>query len=276
MSFVVKVPRRSQGIPPGLAEAASSRDPQSLEAIEAKAIEAVRGDPWRAYEWVVFGDSPLPSEQVMQKVTTNPHRGPLDAAEVTHVSKTVHNSPSWKPARLERVKGGKVLPADTPSTFETEADAAATLERFRRLGSQAGVPMAAHLQYGVVCPLSEWEVSAGQATVDRERQQIQAEVELVGLSESQRSIMARIKELQAQLDRPSAQHSDPPARNEDVPEHGSEEWKAAIVAAVRGGEGSTSVARRFNTNDRQVRRYMKRAQPAPVAGQMIDPALLGE
>jgi hypothetical protein len=52
----------------------------------------------------------------------------------------------------------------------------------------------------------------------------------------------------------------PKPQQPDVPDKGSDEWKAAMVKAVEAGEGTTSVARRFDTSDRQVRRYVERAR----------------
>jgi len=102
----------------------------------------------------------------------------MDAAELETVRKTVYNSASWRAAKPERVKGGKLIPAQTPTIFPTEKDAQQTLERFHRLGTEAGVPMAGHLAYGVVAPMDEWESTNGQPTADREREQVQAEVEV--------------------------------------------------------------------------------------------------
>jgi transposase-like protein len=96
--------------------------------------------------------------------------------------------------------------------------------------------------------------------------------------------MEEIKELQKLLDLPqtggsSVGRGTEPASHDPIPPKGTDEWKAAIVEAVHSGEGSTSVARRFGTDDRQVRRFVRKAhgqEPEPVAGKTIDPALLGE
>src|SRR5829696_4014132 len=148
--FCVKVPKRFQGLPEGIGALASSREPASLAAIERAAVEAVRNDPFRSYEWVQFGDTPLPSSTVTSRRATNVQRGPLDAAELETVQKQVYNSASWRAAKPERVKGGRILPAERPTVFKTAAEAQAVLDRYRRLGQEAGVPMSGHLAYGVV------------------------------------------------------------------------------------------------------------------------------
>jgi hypothetical protein len=102
----------------------------------------------------------------------------MDAAEVATVTKTAYATPTWRPCKFGRTKGGKTIPAERPTMFRTQAEAQATLERFHRLGTAAGVPLGNYLAYGVVAPLSEWESTAGQPSAYRERQQVQAEVEL--------------------------------------------------------------------------------------------------
>jgi hypothetical protein len=174
--FAVRVPKRHQGIPAGVAPLASSREPTSLDAIERAAIQAVRDDPWRRWEWVGFGPTPLPTSNISRPTSIDAQRGPTATVE-----QPVY-LPSWRPCRPERVKGdGRVLPPERPTTFRTEAEAQATLDRYHRLGAEAGVPLSGHLSYGVVAPIEEWEATAGQPTADREREQIQAEVEVATL-----------------------------------------------------------------------------------------------
>jgi len=200
MSFCVKVPKRHQGIPGGaVSEMAGGREPTSLEAIERAAVEAVRADPWRAFEWVEFLASPLPSNTVAQRVAGNPTRGPLDDAEVMSVPKTVYDIPSWRACRPERVKHGVTIPAEPPTIFDTAEDVEATLERYHRLGAEAGVPLANHLGYGIVCPLSEWAETAGKPSAAGEQEQLQAEVELERLKAQERRVAERIAELRDQL-----------------------------------------------------------------------------
>jgi hypothetical protein len=272
--WAVKVPRRHQGIPAGVAEAASGREPTSLEAIERAAIAAIRSDPWRAWEWVQFGETPLPANVVTQKVATNPRRGPMDAAEIASVKKTVFDTPSWRACKPERFKGGKIIPAERPTVFDSEEEAQATLERFHRLGSQAAVPLAGHLQYGVVCPLSEWEATAGQPSVDREQEELQAEVELERAKVQQRQLKQYVEELLARLNGRSE-----PVEQVPVPAD-PDEKREAILQAIAAGEPQIEVARRFDVSDRTVRRYQRQAeaeQPLVTPpGQVIDPALLGE
>ena len=171
--FAVRVPRRNQGIPPGVAVMASSREPASLAEIERTAVKAIRADPDRLWEWIQFGPRPLPRTTVTQQRAGNPSRGPNDLAQLVNVEKTAYLGSSWRACKPERVKGGRTIPADRPDAFRTEQEAQETLDRYHRLGTEAGVPMANHLAFGVVAPLSEWESTAGQPSADRERQQVQ-------------------------------------------------------------------------------------------------------
>src|SRR5829696_520930 len=127
-AYAVKVPRRFQGLPEGIGALASSREPASLVAIERAAVEAVRNDPYRSYEWVQFGDTPLPSSTVTQRRATNVQRGAHEGAELETVRKQVYNSASWRAAKPERVKGGRILQAERPTVFKTADDAPATLD----------------------------------------------------------------------------------------------------------------------------------------------------
>jgi hypothetical protein len=174
-----------------------------LDAIEAAAVRAVREDPWRSWEFIQFGPTPLPSTTVRQKRALNPRRGPLDSAEAESIMKVAYTTASWRACKPERVKNdGRVLPAERPSVFETEEEAHATLDRYHRLGTRVGVPLSGHLSYGVVCPLSEWEATAGQPTADRETQQLQAEAEMERIKVAKRSLQEQYDDLMAKVRAP--------------------------------------------------------------------------
>jgi hypothetical protein len=180
---------------------ASSREPANLAEIERAAVKAIRDDPDRTWDWIQFGPTPLPATTTTQRRATNPGRGPGDAAELENVKKIVFLSASWRACKPERVKGGQTRPADEPTLFRTEREALETLDRYRRIGSEAGVPMSAHLQYAVVAPAREWEATAGQPTADREREQIQAEVRLETLEVQAREAAEALERARTEQER---------------------------------------------------------------------------
>ena len=180
---------------------ASSREPANLAEIERAAVKAIRDDIDRVWDWVQFGPTPLPATTMNQRRATNPGRGPGEAAELENVQKTVYLEASWRACKPERVKGGQTLPADEPTFFRTERQALETLDRYRRIGSDVGVPMANHLAYGVVAPAREWEATAGQPAADREREQVQAEVRLETLEVKAREAAEALERARAEQER---------------------------------------------------------------------------
>jgi hypothetical protein len=175
MNFCVKLPAFSGGVPGGeVAAMASNRDPSPLGVIEDAAKRAVKSDQLRAWRFVRFADSPLPEQEPTGAIVWRVAQAGQN--DKTLKTKMGYRDPNWFFTKRERVRDGRIVPAEPPTGFATEAEAQQTIDRYHRLGTEAGVPQSNHLQYAVVV---EWaEFAAGGNTVVREQRAISAEVEV--------------------------------------------------------------------------------------------------